>query len=199
MTYSSVQNIVEHETSLSSDVKELFMSVPQHLPQQHLYCGFHPPFMCSFVSLTKLHKPHAANFYINYVWYIESLQLYVYIVPLERADTNVYLICQTVTVFAGVWCRCEIEATLERLKKLERDLSTKEQELKERERRLKMWERKLLDQSNSPVSINNHLLFTFSNLHTRDDHSQSHDHSDYLHTLHCFVCLVTLTDIGSHY
>uniref|UniRef100_A0A8C3AQB8 Mitogen-activated protein kinase kinase kinase 20 n=1 Tax=Cyclopterus lumpus TaxID=8103 RepID=A0A8C3AQB8_CYCLU len=48
--------------------------------------------------------------------------------------------------------RCEIEATLERLKKLERDLSTKEQELKERERRLKMWEHKLIAQSNSPVS-----------------------------------------------
>uniref|UniRef100_A0A3P9ALE5 Protein kinase domain-containing protein n=1 Tax=Esox lucius TaxID=8010 RepID=A0A3P9ALE5_ESOLU len=48
--------------------------------------------------------------------------------------------------------RCEIEATLERLKKLERDLSTKEQELKERERRLKMWERKLIEQSNTPVS-----------------------------------------------
>lgn len=48
--------------------------------------------------------------------------------------------------------RCEIDATLERLKKLERDLSTKEQELKERERRLKMWERKLIDQPNSPVS-----------------------------------------------
>uniref|UniRef100_A0A3Q3AUZ2 Mitogen-activated protein kinase kinase kinase 20 n=1 Tax=Kryptolebias marmoratus TaxID=37003 RepID=A0A3Q3AUZ2_KRYMA len=47
--------------------------------------------------------------------------------------------------------RCEIEATLERLKKLERDLSTKEQELKERERRLKMWERKLIDQSNTPL------------------------------------------------
>uniref|UniRef100_A0A8C7HWT4 Mitogen-activated protein kinase kinase kinase 20-like n=1 Tax=Oncorhynchus kisutch TaxID=8019 RepID=A0A8C7HWT4_ONCKI len=47
---------------------------------------------------------------------------------------------------------CEIEATLERLKKLERDLSTKEQELKERERRLKMWERKLIEQSNTPVS-----------------------------------------------
>lgn len=55
------------------------------------------------------------------------------------------------------WCllcwRCEIEATLERLKKLERDLSTKEQELKERERRLKMWERKLIEQSNTPVSL----------------------------------------------
>ncbi|KAG7464022.1 hypothetical protein MATL_G00182870 [Megalops atlanticus] len=47
--------------------------------------------------------------------------------------------------------RCEIEATLERLKKLERDLSTKEQELKERERRLKMWERKLMEQSNTPL------------------------------------------------
>ncbi|KAG8000663.1 Mitogen-activated protein kinase kinase kinase 20 [Nibea albiflora] len=49
--------------------------------------------------------------------------------------------------------RCEIEATLERLKKLERDLSTKEQELKERERRLKMWERKLIEQSNSPLFL----------------------------------------------
>uniref|UniRef100_A0A8C3AR93 Protein kinase domain-containing protein n=1 Tax=Cyclopterus lumpus TaxID=8103 RepID=A0A8C3AR93_CYCLU len=49
--------------------------------------------------------------------------------------------------------RCEIEATLERLKKLERDLSTKEQELKERERRLKMWEHKLIAQSNSPLLL----------------------------------------------
>ncbi|NXC96205.1 M3K20 kinase, partial [Certhia familiaris] len=48
-------------------------------------------------------------------------------------------------------CRCEIEATLERLKKLERDLSFKEQELKERERRLKMWEQKLTEQSNTPL------------------------------------------------
>lgn len=48
--------------------------------------------------------------------------------------------------------RREIEATLDRLKKLERDLSTKEQELKERERRLKMWEKKLIEQSNTPVS-----------------------------------------------
>ncbi|XP_061579491.1 mitogen-activated protein kinase kinase kinase 20 isoform X1 [Cololabis saira] len=47
--------------------------------------------------------------------------------------------------------RCEIEATLERLKKLERDLSTKEQELKARERRLKMWECKLIEQSSSPL------------------------------------------------
>ncbi|KFQ23160.1 Mitogen-activated protein kinase kinase kinase MLT, partial [Merops nubicus] len=47
--------------------------------------------------------------------------------------------------------RCEIEATLERLKKLERDLSFKEQELKERERRLRMWEQKLTEQSNTPL------------------------------------------------
>uniref|UniRef100_A0AC11EL76 Mitogen-activated protein kinase kinase kinase 20 n=1 Tax=Ovis aries TaxID=9940 RepID=A0AC11EL76_SHEEP len=49
--------------------------------------------------------------------------------------------------------RCEIEATLERLKKLERDLSFKEQELKERERRLKMWEQKLTEQSNTPLLL----------------------------------------------
>ncbi|XP_016148171.1 mitogen-activated protein kinase kinase kinase MLT-like, partial [Sinocyclocheilus grahami] len=49
---------------------------------------------------------------------------------------------------------CEIEATLERLKRLERDLSTKEQVLKERERRLKMWERKLIEQSNTPLLPN---------------------------------------------
>ncbi|XP_030642778.1 mitogen-activated protein kinase kinase kinase 20 [Chanos chanos] len=47
--------------------------------------------------------------------------------------------------------RCEIEATLDRLKRLERDLSTKEQELKERERRLRMWERKLVEQSHTPL------------------------------------------------
>uniref|UniRef100_A0A8C7LD24 Mitogen-activated protein kinase kinase kinase 20 n=1 Tax=Oncorhynchus kisutch TaxID=8019 RepID=A0A8C7LD24_ONCKI len=52
---------------------------------------------------------------------------------------------------------CEIEATLERLKKLERDLSSKEQELKERERRLKMWERKLIEQSNTPLLSNLHI------------------------------------------
>ncbi|KAL0963844.1 hypothetical protein UPYG_G00314310 [Umbra pygmaea] len=53
--------------------------------------------------------------------------------------------------------RCEIEATLDRLKKLERDLSTKEQQLKERERRLKMWERKLIEQSNTPLLPNLHI------------------------------------------
>nr|DBA19842.1 TPA: hypothetical protein GDO54_015611 [Pyxicephalus adspersus] len=47
--------------------------------------------------------------------------------------------------------RCEIEETLERLKKLERDLSFKEQELKEREKRLKMWEEKLTEQSHTPL------------------------------------------------
>ncbi|XP_006006091.1 mitogen-activated protein kinase kinase kinase 20 isoform X1 [Latimeria chalumnae] len=49
--------------------------------------------------------------------------------------------------------RCEIEATLDRLKKLERDLSTKEQELKERERRLKVWEQKLIEQSCTPLFL----------------------------------------------
>ncbi|XP_006035135.1 mitogen-activated protein kinase kinase kinase 20 isoform X1 [Alligator sinensis] len=49
--------------------------------------------------------------------------------------------------------RCEIEATLERLKKLERDLSFKEQELKEREKRLRMWEQKLTEQSNTPFFL----------------------------------------------
>ncbi|XP_075036720.1 mitogen-activated protein kinase kinase kinase 20 isoform X2 [Mixophyes fleayi] len=47
--------------------------------------------------------------------------------------------------------RCEIEETLDRLKKLERDLSCKEQELKEREKRLKMWEKKLTEQSHTPL------------------------------------------------
>ncbi|XP_018428123.1 PREDICTED: mitogen-activated protein kinase kinase kinase MLT isoform X1 [Nanorana parkeri] len=47
--------------------------------------------------------------------------------------------------------RCEIEETLERLKKLERDLSFKEQELKEREKHLKMWEQKLTEQSHTPL------------------------------------------------
>uniref|UniRef100_A0A673FVQ7 Sterile alpha motif and leucine zipper containing kinase AZK n=1 Tax=Sinocyclocheilus rhinocerous TaxID=307959 RepID=A0A673FVQ7_9TELE len=60
--------------------------------------------------------------------------------------------CNTFLHNKAEW-RCEIEATLERLKRLERDLSTKEQELKERERRLKMWERKLIEQSNTPVSL----------------------------------------------
>ncbi|XP_077584109.1 mitogen-activated protein kinase kinase kinase 20 isoform X1 [Stigmatopora nigra] len=47
--------------------------------------------------------------------------------------------------------RGEIEATLDRLKRLERDLSSKEQELKAREQRLKMWERKLIQQSSTPL------------------------------------------------
>ncbi|XP_041806332.1 mitogen-activated protein kinase kinase kinase 20 isoform X1 [Chelmon rostratus] len=65
-------------------------------------------------------------------------------------DTQLPQQCNSFLHNKAEW-RCEIEATLERLKKLERDLSTKEQELKERERRLKMWERKLIDQSNSPL------------------------------------------------
>eukprot|EP00070_Physeter_catodon_P003174 XP_007106615.2 mitogen-activated protein kinase kinase kinase 20 isoform X2 [Physeter catodon] len=65
-------------------------------------------------------------------------------------DTNLPDQCNSFLHNKAEW-RCEIEATLERLKKLERDLSFKEQELKERERRLKMWEQKLTEQSNTPL------------------------------------------------
>ncbi|XP_073701134.1 mitogen-activated protein kinase kinase kinase 20 [Garra rufa] len=68
-------------------------------------------------------------------------------------DTQLPDECNTFLHNKAEW-RCEIEATLERLKRLERDLSTKEQELKERERRLKMWERKLIEQSNTPLLPN---------------------------------------------
>uniref|UniRef100_A0A8K9XQ97 Protein kinase domain-containing protein n=1 Tax=Oncorhynchus mykiss TaxID=8022 RepID=A0A8K9XQ97_ONCMY len=44
--------------------------------------------------------------------------------------------------------RCEIDATLERLRRLERDLATKEKELEEREQRLKLWEERLMERSN---------------------------------------------------
>ncbi|XP_052004111.1 mitogen-activated protein kinase kinase kinase 20-like isoform X2 [Xyrauchen texanus] len=79
-------------------------------------------------------------------------------------DTQLPDECNTFLHNKAEW-RCEIEATLERLKRLERDLSTKEQELKERERRLKMWERKLIEQSNTPfflpvaAAISSGLLF----------------------------------------
>nr|XP_055071499.1 mitogen-activated protein kinase kinase kinase 20 [Misgurnus anguillicaudatus] len=69
------------------------------------------------------------------------------------SDTQLPDECNTFLHSKADW-RCEIEATLERLKRLERDLSTKEQELKERERRLKMWERKLIEQSNTPLLPN---------------------------------------------
>ncbi|KAJ8012765.1 hypothetical protein DPEC_G00046270 [Dallia pectoralis] len=71
-------------------------------------------------------------------------------------DSNLPEQCNSFLHNKAEW-RCEIEATLERLKKLERDLSTKEQELKDRERRLKMWERKLIDQSNTPLLPNLHI------------------------------------------
>ncbi|XP_068558765.1 mitogen-activated protein kinase kinase kinase 20-like isoform X2 [Cebidichthys violaceus] len=51
--------------------------------------------------------------------------------------------------------RCEIESTLERLRKLERELYSKEKELEERERRLRLWEERLMERSNmspSPTS-----------------------------------------------
>ncbi|KAM4551325.1 uncharacterized protein PAE49_015163 [Odontesthes bonariensis] len=52
--------------------------------------------------------------------------------------------------------RCEIESTLERLRKLERELYSKEKELEERERRLKLWEERLMERSSmtpSPTSL----------------------------------------------
>ncbi|KAF3699209.1 Mitogen-activated protein kinase kinase kinase 20 [Channa argus] len=52
--------------------------------------------------------------------------------------------------------RCEIESTLERLQKLERELYSKEKELEERERRLRLWEERLMERSNmtpSPTSL----------------------------------------------
>uniref|UniRef100_A0A9J8AS80 Mitogen-activated protein kinase kinase kinase 20 n=1 Tax=Cyprinus carpio carpio TaxID=630221 RepID=A0A9J8AS80_CYPCA len=70
------------------------------------------------------------------------------------SDSHLPEECNTFLQNKAEWSRCEIEATLERLKRLERDLSTKEQELKERERRLKMWERKLIEQSNTPLLPN---------------------------------------------
>ncbi|XP_017277751.1 mitogen-activated protein kinase kinase kinase 13-A-like isoform X2 [Kryptolebias marmoratus] len=52
--------------------------------------------------------------------------------------------------------RCEIESTLERLRKLERELYSKEKELEERERRLRLWEERLKERSSmtpSPTSL----------------------------------------------
>ncbi|XP_030257379.1 mitogen-activated protein kinase kinase kinase 13-A-like [Sparus aurata] len=52
--------------------------------------------------------------------------------------------------------RCEIESTLERLRKLERELYSKEKELEERERRLRLWEERLMERSNmspSPTAL----------------------------------------------
>uniref|UniRef100_A0A8C1UGW9 Sterile alpha motif and leucine zipper containing kinase AZK n=1 Tax=Cyprinus carpio TaxID=7962 RepID=A0A8C1UGW9_CYPCA len=69
------------------------------------------------------------------------------------SDSHLPEECNTFLHNKAEW-RCEIEATLDRLKRLERDLSTKEQVLKERERRLKMWERKLIEQSNIPLLPN---------------------------------------------
>lgn len=54
------------------------------------------------------------------------------------------------------YCRCEIESTLERLRKLERELYSKEKELEERERRLRLWEERLMERSNmspSPTAL----------------------------------------------
>ncbi|XP_060939608.1 protein kinase Npk [Limanda limanda] len=59
--------------------------------------------------------------------------------------------------------RCEIESTLERLRKLERELYSKEKELEERERRLRLWEERLMERSNMTPSPNS-LLMERSNI-----------------------------------
>lgn len=41
---------------------------------------------------------------------------------------------------------------MERLRKLERELYSKEKELEERERRLRLWEERLMERSNMPPS-----------------------------------------------
>lgn len=88
-------------------------------------------------------------------YHIFSFGLFIFLGGLTKKNNiaiTPYFSFSKLLCSATLYCRCEIEATLERLKKLERDLSTKEQELKEREQRLKMWERKLIEQSSSPVS-----------------------------------------------
>ena len=58
-----------------------------------------------------------------------------------------------IRVTVALLSRCEIDATLERLRRLERDLSSKEKELEERELRLRLWEERLMERSNvTPVS-----------------------------------------------
>uniref|UniRef100_A0A8C1AW25 Mitogen-activated protein kinase kinase kinase 20 n=1 Tax=Cyprinus carpio carpio TaxID=630221 RepID=A0A8C1AW25_CYPCA len=86
------------------------------------------------------------------------------------SDSHLPEECNTFLHNKAEWSRCEIEATLERLKRLERDLSTKEQVLKERERRLKMWERKLIEQSNIPVSLHMFARFHANQLISRSRH-----------------------------
>uniref|UniRef100_A0AAR2L120 Protein kinase domain-containing protein n=1 Tax=Pygocentrus nattereri TaxID=42514 RepID=A0AAR2L120_PYGNA len=53
--------------------------------------------------------------------------------------------------------RCEIDATLERLKRLEKELTCKEQELEERERRLREWENRLMERSRSCTPFFSHI------------------------------------------
>lgn len=61
-------------------------------------------------------------------------------------------------VSVSVVYRCEIESTLERLRKLERELYSKEKELEERERRLRLWEERLMERSNMTPSPNSLLM-----------------------------------------
>lgn len=69
--------------------------------------------------------------------------------------------------------RCEIEATLERLRKLERELYSKEKELEERERRLRLWEERLMERSNMSTSPTS-LLMERSNISPVSTHNISH-------------------------
>ena len=57
-----------------------------------------------------------------------------------------YITLIHIDMMTHVRCRQEIELTLERLKKAERNLSTKEQRLRERETKVKERERKLEQQ-----------------------------------------------------
>ncbi|XP_061653104.1 mitogen-activated protein kinase kinase kinase 20-like isoform X1 [Phyllopteryx taeniolatus] len=78
--------------------------------------------------------------------------------------------------------RCEIESTLERLRKLERELYSKEKELEERERRLRLWEERLMERSNmtpSPTSLlmdrsNMSPFFTPMSIGSSDSFFRSH-------------------------
>ncbi|CAG01996.1 unnamed protein product, partial [Tetraodon nigroviridis] len=64
--------------------------------------------------------------------------------------------------------RCEIESTLERLRKLERELYSKEKELEERERRLKLWEERLIERLDEGPTMFKGLHGGFSDMLSMD-------------------------------
>lgn len=77
--------------------------------------------------------------------------------------------------------RCEIDKTLERLRKLEKELICKEQELEERERRLREWENRLTDRARSctplfsPISP---MAATLSSQSFYESHSEESNSSE---------------------